>query len=71
MFWIIVKLYTSIYQKGKSGETYNIGSNKILKNIDLAKKIITLAKKKKYYNKKSKIIFIKDRPGHDLPICFK
>ena len=68
--WIYVldhcKALYKIYQKGKIGETYNIGSNQNLKNIDLTKKIITLAKKKKYYNKKSKITYIKDRPGHDL-----
>jgi dTDP-glucose 4,6-dehydratase len=67
--WIYVldhcKALYKIYKKGVIGETYNIGSNQNLKNIDLAKKIIKLAKNKKYYNKKSKIIYIKDRPGHD------
>ena len=55
-----------IYQKGKNGETYNIGSNHNLKNIDLVKKIISLCKNKKKINIKSQIKFIKDRPGHDL-----
>ena len=68
--WIYVldhcKALYCIYQRGKVGETYNIGSKQNLKNIDLTKKIITLAKKEKYYNKKSKIIYIKDRPGHDF-----
>ena len=32
----------------------------------MVKKIISLSKQKNYYNKKSKIVFIKDRPGHDL-----
>ena len=68
--WIYVldhcKALYRIYQNGKVGETYNIGSKQNLKNIDLTKKIITLAKKEKYYNKKSKIIYIKDRPGHDF-----
>ena len=68
--WIYVldhcKALYRIYQRGKVGETYNIGSNQNFKNIDLTKKIITLAKEKKYYNKKSKITYIKDRPGHDL-----
>ena len=36
--WIFVKdhceaLYPSVYQKGKIGEFYNIGSNKNLNNI--------------------------------------
>jgi dTDP-glucose 4,6-dehydratase len=68
--WIYVldhcKALYKIYQKGKIGETYNIGSNQNFKNIDLIKKIITLAKKRRYYNKKSKITYVKDRPGHDL-----
>ena len=54
-----------IYQKGKIGETYNIGSNKNLTNKDLVKKIIFHCSRKKIFNKKSKMIFIKDRPGHD------
>jgi dTDP-glucose 4,6-dehydratase len=68
--WIYVldhcKALYKIYQKGKSGQTYNIGSNKNLRNIDLAKKIIQISKQKKHFNKKSKILFIKDRPGHDF-----
>ena len=55
-----------IYQKGKVGETYNIGSNKNLSNKDLVKKIILISRKKKIFDKKSKIIFVKDRPGHDF-----
>jgi len=47
-----------IYQKGKNGETYNIGSNHNLKNIDLVKKIISLCKNKKKINIKSQIKFI-------------
>ena len=68
--WIYVldhcKALYKIYKKGKIGETYNIGSNQNFKNIDLINKIITLAKKGNFYNKKSKIAYIKDRPGHDL-----
>ncbi len=53
--------------KGKYGESYNIGSGKNLKNIDLTKKIITLMKKKLFNpSKKIKIQFVKDRPGHDI-----
>tara|TARA_B100000575_G_C23063694_1_gene612405 strand:- start:309 stop:1322 length:1014 start_codon:yes stop_codon:yes gene_type:complete len=55
-----------IYQKGKIGQTYNIGSNKNLTNKELVKKIIAICKRKKIFNKKSKILFVKDRPGHDL-----
>ena len=68
--WIYVQdhceaLY-KIYLKGKDGQSYNIGTGQNFKNIDLIKKIISISKKNKYYNKKSKIIYIKDRPGHDL-----
>ncbi|MDC1476030.1 dTDP-glucose 4,6-dehydratase [Pelagibacteraceae bacterium] len=56
-----------IYLKGKIGESYNIGSNKNLKNIEIAKKLINIAKKKSIkINKNVKIKFVKDRPGHDF-----
>ena len=52
--------------KGKIGETYNIGSNLNISNIELVKKIILISKQIKRFNKKSKVMFVKDRPGHDL-----
>ena len=56
-----------IYLKGKVGESYNIGSSMNLKNIDIAKKLIKIAKNKTLkINKKVKIKFVKDRPGHDF-----
>ena len=56
-----------IYLKGKVGESYNIGSGINIKNIDLAKKLIKIAKIKYRINdKKIKIKYIKDRPGHDF-----
>ena len=55
----------TIFKKGKIGEFYNIGSNENLNNLQIAKKIL-LTFKKINFKKKSKIIFIKDRPGHDL-----
>jgi dTDP-glucose 4,6-dehydratase len=52
--------------KGKIGESYNIGSNINLKNIDIAKKLLRIAKNKSLkVSKKVKIKFVKDRPGHD------
>ena len=54
-----------IYKKGKIGEFYNIGSNYNLDNITVVKKIITTAKKNITIGKNVKIIFVKDRPGHD------
>ena len=56
-----------IYKKGKIGENYNIGSGVNLKNIDIAKKLLNIAKiKSSKISQKVKIKFIKDRPGHDF-----
>ena len=56
-----------IYIKGKIGESYNIGSGVNIKNIDIAKKLLRIAKKKSSkISEKVKIKFIKDRPGHDF-----
>ena len=56
-----------IFKKGKIGESYNVGSNINLKNINLVKSILKIFKKKKYIiGKKVKIRFVKDRPGHDF-----
>ncbi len=68
--WIYVldhcKALYKIFKKGKIGENYNIGTNQNLKNIELAKKIIQISKNLNLFYKKNKIVFIKDRPGHDL-----
>jgi dTDP-glucose 4,6-dehydratase len=72
--WIYVKDHCNalikISNKGRVGENYNIGSGKVLNNIEITKKIIFLFKRK-YENFlfKSYINFIKDRPGHDLRYC--
>ena len=56
-----------LYFKGKPGECYNVGSGVNIKNIDLVKKLLKISKKLKIkIGKKTKIIFVKDRPGHDL-----
>ena len=56
-----------IYLKGKLGESYNVGSGMNLKNIDIAKKLLQIAKSKSSkVSKKVKIKFVKDRPGHDI-----
>ena len=56
-----------IYLKGKAGESYNIGSSTNLQNIDIAKKLIKIARAKSVKIKKNvKIKFVKDRPGHDF-----
>ena len=56
-----------LYFKGKSGESYNVGSGKNMRNIDLVKKIIKICKQLGLPIKnKIKIKFVKDRPGHDF-----
>ena len=56
-----------IFLKGKLGESYNVGSGQNIKNIDLAKKLVKLIKRKSFkMGSKVKIQFVKDRPGHDL-----
>ena len=68
--WIHVKdnceAILKIFQKGKFGENYNIGTNIKLKNIDIVKKLLKIAKSKIMVGNKVKISFVKDRPGHDL-----
>ena len=67
--WIYVKDHCEalikIFKSGKIGETYNIGSNKNLNNIEICKNLLKIAKKNIKIGKKVKINFIKDRPGHD------
>ena len=68
--WIYVEdhcrgLY-SIYKKGKTGESYNIGSGVNLSNLNLTKMLLNIVNKKKKIGGKVKIKFVKDRPGHDL-----
>ena len=56
-----------IFLKGKIGESYNIGTGTNLKNLDLANKLLKIAKNKySKINGKAKIKFVKDRPGHDI-----
>ncbi len=68
--WIYVldhcRALIKVFQKGRIGEFYNIGSNKNLKNIQIAKKLLNIAKKHIKMGKRVKIKFIKDRPGHDV-----
>ena len=68
--WIFVKDHCEalfkILIKGKIGEFYNIGSNKNLNNLQVSKELINVSKNKIKIGKKVKIIFVKDRPGHDV-----
>jgi len=56
-----------IFFNGKIGESYNVGSNQNINNVNLTKKLLKIAKNKSLkIGKKVKIIFVKDRPGHDF-----
>jgi len=65
--WDHCKALELLSTKGKLGENYNIGSGKNLTNLSLTKLIIKLMiKKLPKINGKIKILFVKDRPGHDM-----
>ena len=68
--WIYVKDHCDalirVFQKGKIGEFYNIGSNKNLNNLLVTKELLKSSKKLIKLGKKVKINFVKDRPGHDI-----
>ena len=63
--WVFVEDHCSaieaILNHGKVGETYIIGANNEMRNIDIVKKILELLHKKQ-----NLIEFVKDRPGHDI-----
>ena len=68
--WIYVKDHCEalikVFLKGKSGEFYNIGSNKNLNNLQVTRELLKNSKKIIKLGNKVKINFIKDRPGHDI-----
>ena len=68
--WIYVKDHCEalikVFFKGKIGEFYNIGSNKNLNNLQVAKEILKSSAGVIKLGKKVKINFVKDRPGHDI-----
>ena len=69
--WIYVKdnceALVQIFLKGKTGNNYNIGTGIRLTNIKIVKKLLTISKKNKIkIGKKTKINFVRDRPGHDV-----
>ena len=63
--WIYVtdhcEAILKVLLNGRIGETYNIGGDTEIANIDLVKKIL-----QKLNKPESLITFVKDRPGHDL-----
>ncbi len=57
----------AILNKGKKGESYNIGTGININNLNLTKLLLNIVKSKKIkIGKRVKIKFVKDRPGHDL-----
>ena len=68
--WIYVEDHCEailkVYKSGKPGEFYNIGSNYNINNLTVVKKLISVAKKKIKLGNNVKIIFVQDRPGHDM-----
>ena len=56
-----------IFHRGRIGESYNVGSNQNIQNIDIAKKLLHILKSNSIIiGNKVKITFVKDRPGHDF-----
>ncbi len=71
--WLYVedhaKAIDTIFHKGKSGETYNVGGNNEWANIDLIKKLIEIVDEQlgnPQGTSLSLITYVKDRAGHDL-----
>lgn len=71
--WLYVKDHCraldTVIHKGKAGETYNIGGNNEVKNLDLVKTLCDLmdelAPDLPVKPARELITFVKDRPGHD------
>jgi dTDP-glucose 4,6-dehydratase len=68
--WIYVKDHCEallkVFTKGKIGEFYNVGSNKNLNNLQVSKNLINVSKSTIKIGKKVKVLYVKDRPGHDV-----
>ena len=72
--WLYVKDHArallTIFEKGKSGESYNVGGNSERTSLDIANyicKILDESKPNPHKNSySSQINFVKDRPGHDF-----
>lgn len=72
--WLFVEDHAealiTVFEKGRIGETYNIGGNNEKKNIEVVKTICKLldelAPLKDGKSYEDQITFVADRPGHDL-----
>jgi dTDP-glucose 4,6-dehydratase len=59
----------AVIERGRLGETYNIGGNNELRNLDVVQRICQIVAEETGTQLQSKldlIQFVKDRPGHDL-----
>jgi dTDP-glucose 4,6-dehydratase len=67
-----VRAILTVASKGEVGETYNIGGNNEIPNIDVVQKICNLLdefrpiKNNKINSYSELITYVKDRPGHDV-----
>lgn len=65
-----VRALLTVVESGVIGETYNIGGNNELRNIDLVRSICSildrLCPRKDGFSYETQITFVTDRPGHDL-----
>lgn len=63
--WIYVvdhcEAILKVYRKGKAGQTYNIGTGVLYRNIDLVRNVLELLERKE-----DLIEFVEDRKGHDF-----
>jgi dTDP-glucose 4,6-dehydratase len=50
----------AVLQRGRAGEVYNIGTEQVQRNLDMAKRILQILKKPE-----ALIAHVTDRPGHD------
>ncbi|MDX2414604.1 MAG: dTDP-glucose 4,6-dehydratase [Bacteroidales bacterium] len=71
--WLYVEDHAAaidlLFHKGRNGETYNIGGNNELKNIDLLLTLCSSMDQKlnrKKGESKKLLTFVKDRAGHDM-----
>ena len=69
--WIFVedhcRALIKLFNKGKIGESYNVGTGFIINNLKLVQKIIKVYRSNFTEKKqKIKVEFVKDRPGHDF-----
>lgn len=65
-----VRALWTILTRGRSGETYNVGGDSEMRNIDVVEFICDLvdeiAPRSKAGSRRELITFVDDRPGHDL-----